>query len=115
MWSPQTRLRHIGGQGWTTMEGLRRTALIALIIALALYLLVILSFAAYTMFLVAKSLVESAASFGLVWTPARTPPKPTSGFEVAFRGLLPISHTSLSATTFQWVIEGTGRRVKGHL
>jgi hypothetical protein len=48
------------------MEGLRRTALIALIIALALYLLVILSFAAYTMFLVAKSLVESAASFGLV-------------------------------------------------
>jgi hypothetical protein len=36
------------------MEGLRRIALIALIIALALYLLVILGFAAYSMFLFAK-------------------------------------------------------------
>jgi hypothetical protein len=40
-----------------TMEGLRRTALIALIIALALYLLVFLGFAAYSIFLVAKWLV----------------------------------------------------------
>jgi hypothetical protein len=29
--------------------------------------------------------------------------------------LLPISHTSLPATTFQWVIEGMGSWVKGHL
>jgi hypothetical protein len=43
------------------MEGLRHIALIALIIAVTLYLLVILSFAAYTIFLFAKWLV------GLVW------------------------------------------------
>jgi hypothetical protein len=48
--------------GWmTTMEGLRRIAVIALIIALALVLLVILGFAAYTIFLFAKWLIE------LVW------------------------------------------------
>jgi hypothetical protein len=39
------------------MEGLRRIALMALIIALALYLLVILGFAAYSMFLITKWLV----------------------------------------------------------
>jgi hypothetical protein len=44
-----------------TMEGLRRIALIALIIAVALYLLVFLGFAAYTVLLFAKWLV------GLVW------------------------------------------------
>jgi hypothetical protein len=44
-----------------TMEGLRRIALIALIIALALYVLVILGFAAYTILLFAKWLI------GLVW------------------------------------------------
>jgi hypothetical protein len=44
-----------------TMEGLRRIALIALVITLALALLVVLGFAAYSMFLVAKWLV------GLVW------------------------------------------------
>ena len=43
------------------MEGLRRIAAIALIIALALYLLVILGFAAYSIFLLAKLLI------GLVW------------------------------------------------
>jgi hypothetical protein len=43
------------------MEGLRRIALIALIIAVALYLLVFLGFAAYTVLLFAKWLV------GLVW------------------------------------------------
>jgi hypothetical protein len=56
-----------GRQGWITMEGLRHIALIALIIALALYLLVILGFGAYSIFLLAKWLIESAASFGLVW------------------------------------------------
>ena len=40
-----------------TMEGLRRIAFIALIIALALVLLVFLGFAAYSMFLVAKWLI----------------------------------------------------------
>jgi hypothetical protein len=40
-----------------TMEGLRRIALIALIIALALVLLVVLGFAAYSIFLIAKSLI----------------------------------------------------------
>jgi hypothetical protein len=40
-----------------TMEGLRRIAIITLIIALALYFLVILGFAAYSIFLIAKSLV----------------------------------------------------------
>jgi hypothetical protein len=40
-----------------TMEGLRRIALIALIIALALYVFVILSFAVYSIFLMAKWLV----------------------------------------------------------
>jgi hypothetical protein len=44
-----------------TMEGLRHIALIALVITLALALLVVLGFAAYSMFLVAKWLV------GLVW------------------------------------------------
>ena len=44
-----------------TMEGLRRIALIALIIALALVLLVFLGFGAYSIFLIAKSLI------GLVW------------------------------------------------
>jgi hypothetical protein len=43
------------------MEGLRRIALGAVIIAVALYLFVILSFAAYTIFLIAKSLIR------LVW------------------------------------------------
>ena len=52
------RLRPLGGM---TMEGLRRIAVIALIIALALVLLVILGFAAYTIFLFAKWLIE------LVW------------------------------------------------
>jgi hypothetical protein len=40
-----------------TMEGLRRIALIALIIALALVLLVFLGFAAYPIFLIAKWLI----------------------------------------------------------
>jgi hypothetical protein len=40
-----------------TMEGLRRIALIAQIIVLALFLLVILGFAAYSIFLFAKSLI----------------------------------------------------------
>jgi hypothetical protein len=44
-----------------TMEGLRRIALIALIIALVLYLLVILGFAAYTVLLFAMWLI------GHVW------------------------------------------------
>jgi hypothetical protein len=44
-----------------TMEGLRRIAAIALIIALALYLLVILGFAAYSIFRSAEWLIE------LVW------------------------------------------------
>jgi hypothetical protein len=44
-----------------TMEGLRRIALNALIIALALVLLVILGFAAYTVLLFAMWLI------GLVW------------------------------------------------
>ena len=39
------------------MSGLRRIALIALIIALALYLFVIIGFGAYSIFLVAKWLV----------------------------------------------------------
>ena len=39
------------------MEGLRRIAFIALIIALALVLLVIVGFAAYTIFLFAKWLI----------------------------------------------------------
>jgi hypothetical protein len=43
------------------MEGLRRIAIIAVIIAVALCVFVILSFAAYTIFLFAKWLV------GLVW------------------------------------------------
>ena len=43
------------------MEGLRRIAAIALIIALALVLLVFLGFGAYSIFLIAKSLI------GLVW------------------------------------------------
>jgi hypothetical protein len=43
------------------MEGLRRVALMALIIALALVLLVCLGFAAYSIFLAAKLLVR------LVW------------------------------------------------
>jgi hypothetical protein len=46
-----------GRQGWMTMEGLRRIALIALIIAVALYLFVFLGFAAYSIFLIAKWLV----------------------------------------------------------
>jgi hypothetical protein len=45
-----------------TMEGLRRIALIALIIALALFVFVILGFGAYSIFLIAKPLV------GLVWS-----------------------------------------------
>ena len=45
----------------TTMEGLRRIAVIALIIALALVGFVILGFAAYTISLFAKWLIE------LVW------------------------------------------------
>jgi hypothetical protein len=44
-----------------TMEGLRRIAFIALIIALALVLLVFLGFGAYSIFLMAKGLV------GVVW------------------------------------------------
>jgi hypothetical protein len=44
-----------------TMEGLRRIAVIALIIALALVLLVILGFATYSIFLLVKWLI------GLVW------------------------------------------------
>jgi hypothetical protein len=40
-----------------TMEGLRRIAFIALIIALALVLLVFLGFAAYPIFLIAKWLI----------------------------------------------------------
>jgi hypothetical protein len=40
-----------------TMEGLRRIALIALIIALALVLLVFLGFAAYSIVLIAKALI----------------------------------------------------------
>jgi hypothetical protein len=40
-----------------TMEGLRRIALIALIIALGLFLLVILGFAAYSIFVFAKWLI----------------------------------------------------------
>jgi hypothetical protein len=40
-----------------TMEGLRRIALIALMIALAPYLFVILVFAAYSIFLFAKWLI----------------------------------------------------------
>jgi hypothetical protein len=43
-----------------TMEGLRRIAVIALIIALALVGFVILGFAAYTIFLFAKWLIELA-------------------------------------------------------
>ena len=43
------------------MEGLRRIAFIALIIALALVLLVFLGFGAYSIFLMAKGLV------GVVW------------------------------------------------
>jgi hypothetical protein len=39
------------------MEGLRRIALIALIIALAIVLLVFLGFAAYPIFLIAKWLI----------------------------------------------------------
>ena len=42
------------------MEGLRRIALIALIIALALYVLVILAFGAYSIFLIVKWLVGLA-------------------------------------------------------
>jgi hypothetical protein len=45
--------------GWMTMEGLRRIAVVALIIALVL--LVILGFAAHSIFLFAKWLI------GLVW------------------------------------------------
>jgi hypothetical protein len=44
-----------------TMKGLRRIAVIALIIALALVLLVILGFAAYSIFVLVKWLI------GLVW------------------------------------------------
>jgi hypothetical protein len=44
-----------------TMEGSRRIALVALIIALGLVLLVFLSLGAYSIFLIAKSLI------GLVW------------------------------------------------
>jgi hypothetical protein len=40
-----------------TMEGLRRIALIALMITLALVLLVFVGFAAYTIFLFAKWLI----------------------------------------------------------
>jgi hypothetical protein len=58
----------VGEEGWMTMEGLRRIAFIALNIALALVLLVFLGFGAYSIFLIAKWLVESAASFGLVWS-----------------------------------------------
>jgi hypothetical protein len=53
----------VGGRpGRMTMEGLRRVTLIALIIALALYLFVILSFGAYSIFLLAKWLI------GHVWS-----------------------------------------------
>jgi hypothetical protein len=50
-----------------TMEGLRRIAIIALIIALALVLLVILGFAAYSIFVLVKwtrlvTLVDLAAT-----------------------------------------------------
>jgi hypothetical protein len=44
-----------------TMEGLRRVAVIALIITLALYVFVILGFAAYSIFLFAMWLIV------LVW------------------------------------------------
>jgi hypothetical protein len=44
-----------------TMEGLRRIAVIALVVALALVLLVILGFATYSIFLLVKRLI------GLVW------------------------------------------------
>jgi hypothetical protein len=54
------------GEGGAQGTGLRRIALITLIIALALYVFVILGLGAYSIFLVAKWLVESAASFGLV-------------------------------------------------
>jgi hypothetical protein len=47
--------------GWITMTGLRSFLRIALIIALALVLLVFLGFGAYSIFLIAKSLI------GLVW------------------------------------------------
>ena len=47
--------------GWMTMEGLRSFLRIALILALALVLLVFLGFGAYSIFLIAKSLI------GLVW------------------------------------------------
>ena len=50
------------GRGWMTMTGLRSLLRIALIIALALFLFVILGFAAYSIFLFAKWLVENAAS-----------------------------------------------------
>jgi hypothetical protein len=51
----------VGVQGWMTMRGLRTFLRVALIIALALVNFVILGFAAYTIFLIAKWLV------GLVW------------------------------------------------
>ena len=47
-----------------TMTGLRRTAFIALIIALALYVFVILGFGAYSIFLMAKWLIGLTASNG---------------------------------------------------
>ena len=47
------------------MKGLRSFLRIALIIALALVVLVILRFGAYSIFLIAKWVVESVASFGL--------------------------------------------------
>ena len=48
-------------RGWMTIKGLRSFLRIALIIAVALVLLVILGFAAYSIFLIAKWLI------GLVW------------------------------------------------
>jgi hypothetical protein len=50
-----------GGREGMTMEGLRRIALIAPVIALALFIFVILGFAAYSIFLFAMWLV------GRVW------------------------------------------------
>jgi hypothetical protein len=42
------------------MEGMRRIALIAFIFALSLFVFVILSFAAYSIFLIAKWLIVSS-------------------------------------------------------
>jgi hypothetical protein len=55
--APTSPLPPTSGQGQMTMEGLRRIALIALIIALGLFLLVILGFAAYSIFVFAKWLI----------------------------------------------------------